>query len=74
MTVATYSIKATCTKCGHSGDVFVSDSEIERRMREDIKERMGYIWVALMTPRMVVSWIILLTMGLAIGFIFGVRQ
>ena len=62
-----FPIKAECTKCGHSAEIFVSDARISEALTSYVSSRTMALWGPMMTKRMLISWLIVA----AIGFLLG---
>ncbi|TAK59529.1 hypothetical protein [Methylobacter sp.] len=67
MTTKIFPIKAECTKCGHSGDIFVSDERVASAMQTYVKERIAHVWQPLLVRRMVISWVLVFLLGVTVG-------
>ena len=65
----TFPIPANCTKCGHRGEIFVSDESMKKDLDAYAKSRMFALWRPLVVRRMIVSWIAAFVLGAAVGFI-----
>lgn len=65
----TFPIPTNCTKCGHRGNLFVSDESLKKDLDAYAKGRMFALWAPLIVRRMVVSWIVAIALGAAFGLL-----
>lgn len=63
----TFPIPATCSECGHQGDLFVDDERVALAVKEYTKSRMDRAWSALMVRRVVILLAIMFTLGVVLG-------
>ncbi len=68
----TFPIPATCTKCGHSADIFVDDAAVAKALDEYRKSRTLALWQPLVVKRMIISWGIVFMVGIVVGVLIGV--
>jgi hypothetical protein len=63
----TFPIKATCTQCGHSAEVFIDDERAAIALETYKKEVFLALWRPLIVKRIVISW----GVAVASGFLLG---
>lgn len=69
----TFPIPATCTKCGHRGDISVDDESLKHSLEAYARSRMFALWAPLIVRRMIFTWIALFALGAAVGFLLAGR-
>jgi hypothetical protein len=62
-----FPITAECSKCGHSGQLFMDDESAMKQMLEFIRTSTVSLWRPLLVRRMFVSWLVLFIIGFLAG-------
>ncbi len=66
MSTKSFPLKATCTECGHEGNVFINDASIAKQIEEHMKKTVLEFWRPLATKRLIASWVIAFSLGYAV--------
>jgi hypothetical protein len=67
----TYPILSRCTKCGHSGELFISDEVLAKEVRLNMKEAVWPFYRAILVRRVVAAVAIAFVAGIVIGWRIG---
>lgn len=60
-------IVPTCTKCGHSAPIYISDENVAKQLADYTNSRFGALWAPLLVRRIFIALAVVFVLGMLVG-------
>jgi hypothetical protein len=60
-------IVPTCSNCGHSAPLYISDENVAKQLAEYTRSRFGALWAPLLVKRLFIALAVAFTAGVVLG-------